>query len=138
MSVLIVPAPVKVIPLLVLKVKEAEVFKIPPLKVMLAAVKDAGTAPKFLSALTFKIPEIIVVVPYALLVFDKVNVDAPFWVKFVTFEPITASIKIGDPDPEFVIVPVLLMDVFVSVIPFVIELLLFKTKLPVPEKPPVI
>ena len=70
--------------------------------------------------------------------FDKVNVDAPFWVTFVTFEPITASIKIGDPDPEFVIVPVLLTDVFVNNIPFVIELLLFKTKLPVPENPPVI
>ena len=74
----IVPAPVKVIPLLVLKVKVPVVFKVPPLNVILAAVKDAGTAPKFLSALTFKVPEVIVVVPYALLVFDKVNVDAPF------------------------------------------------------------
>ena len=53
------------------------------------------------------------------------------------FEPITALIKVDDPDPEFVIVPVLLTDEFVIVIPFVIALLLFRTKLPVPENPPV-
>ena len=39
------------------------VFKVPPLNVMLAAVRDTGTAPKFLSELIFKVPPDIVVMP---------------------------------------------------------------------------
>ena len=60
---LIIPAPVNVIPLLVLKVKVPVVFKVPPLNVMLATVTDPGTAPKFLSVLIFKVPPDIVVMP---------------------------------------------------------------------------
>ena len=59
----IVTAPVKVIPLLVFKSNVPVVFKVPPLNVTLVAVRDAGTAPKFLSELIFKIPLDIVVTP---------------------------------------------------------------------------
>ena len=59
----IVPAPVKVIPLLVLKVKVPAVFKVPPLNVMLVAVTDDGAVPRLASALIFKVPADIVVIP---------------------------------------------------------------------------
>src|SRR3982751_1588346 len=55
----------------------------------------------------------------------------------VTLEPMPALIKEApDPLPEFVIVPMLLIEFVDNVIPFAVELLLFKIKLPVPLAPP--
>jgi len=86
-----------------------------------------------------KVPEVIVVVPeYALLVLDKINGDVPFSIRFVTPEPMVALIKVLPlPEPEFVIVPVLLIEVVESVMLLFVELLLLRVKLPVPVIPPV-
>ena len=90
------------------------------------------------AAPNFKVPAVIVVVPeYALLAFDNVNVELPFSVIFVTLEPIAALIKVELPDPELVIVPVLLTDNVDKVILSAVALLFCKMKFPVPVTPPV-
>ena len=46
MSVLIVPLPVKVIPLLEPRAKVPVVFRVPPLKIILSASAEPGVAPR--------------------------------------------------------------------------------------------
>ena len=52
---------VNVMPRLVFNVNEAVVFKVPPPKIILSTSVDTGAVPRFASALTFKIPPLIVV-----------------------------------------------------------------------------
>ena len=61
--VLIVPAPVIVIPLLEFKAKPLEVFKVPPLKIILSTSADPGVEPRLASLATSKVPPEIVVLP---------------------------------------------------------------------------
>ena len=64
LSISIVPLPVlKVIPLLVPSVKLADVFKVPPFKIMLSASAEPGVAPKPVAAPIEIVPSSIVVIP---------------------------------------------------------------------------
>ena len=62
-SVLIVPFPVKVIPLLVPRVISAVVCNVPPLKIILSASADPGVAPSALAFVILMVPAEMVVVP---------------------------------------------------------------------------
>ena len=52
-----------VIPLLELRVKALEVFKVPPLKIILSTSADPGVEPRLASLATSKVPAEIVVLP---------------------------------------------------------------------------
>ena len=81
------------------------------------------------------VPVVMVVLPVKVLVPESISGELPFCITPVTLEPTTALIVVApEPDPELVIVPVLLMLVPEAVV--VPELLLLKMTLPVPLMPP--
>lgn len=82
------------------------------------------------------IPALMVKPPVKVLAPERPNPEvALFWITPVTLRPITALIPVAPvPEPEFVIVPILLMDVVViEIVPVPVVLV---TTLPVPVMPP--
>lgn len=104
-----------------------------PIVIVLAAPpNDPATLPLTVPALMSR-PPVKRLVPVV-----RVNCEVElFWMTVVTSAPMTALISVSPaPAPELVIVPVLLTLVVEIVMPLVIELLLFRTKLPAPVIPP--